>query len=221
MAEDSESRAAERRGAILAAAIPLFARGGFAGVEVDAIATAAGCAKGTIYRYFENKESLFRACVDRVMTGLLERTEAPGEPDLVRRIEFGVRAYLAYFEDHPEYIELLIQERAGFRDRERPSFYEFQARRHAEAMPEIGAMMEAGRLRRMDPQRVLDVLGNVLYGTIFTNHFAGRTISLDEQAGTILRVVLVGLLTPGEAAAWLERTESGADAPARGGRDGG
>ena len=53
-------RRAERRQAILAAALKEFSARGFAAARLDDIADAAGIAKGTIYLYFRDKETLFQ-----------------------------------------------------------------------------------------------------------------------------------------------------------------
>ena len=50
-------RSAERRDAILAAALDEFAARGFAAARLDDVAARAGVAKGTIYLYFRDKES--------------------------------------------------------------------------------------------------------------------------------------------------------------------
>ncbi len=52
-----EARAPE----ILEAALACFAQKGFAGTRMDDIAAAAGITKGTIYLYFDSKESVFKA----------------------------------------------------------------------------------------------------------------------------------------------------------------
>ena len=53
-------RSAERREAILAAALEEFSARGFAAARLDDVARRAGVAKGTIYLYFRDKETLFR-----------------------------------------------------------------------------------------------------------------------------------------------------------------
>ena len=45
-----------------------------------------------------------------------------------------------------------------------------------------------------------DVVGNVIYGTMFTNYFAGQAKPVAEQAGDILDVVFHGILTDAERA---------------------
>jgi AcrR family transcriptional regulator len=56
-------RAAERREAILHAALEEFAASGFAAARLDDVAKRAGVAKGTIYLYFADKETLFRELI--------------------------------------------------------------------------------------------------------------------------------------------------------------
>ena len=50
----------EKRAAILAAAVELFTRQGFARTSMDAVATAAGVSKLTVYSHFGDKDNLFR-----------------------------------------------------------------------------------------------------------------------------------------------------------------
>ncbi|OYO11084.1 TetR family transcriptional regulator [Enemella evansiae] len=55
--------AVDKRRSILDAAAPVFGEFGYQRAGVDAIATAAGVSKPTIYSYFGGKEQLFRASV--------------------------------------------------------------------------------------------------------------------------------------------------------------
>lgn len=61
-------RKEERPDEILAAALTVFSRDGFAGARLDEIAERAGCTKGTIYVYFASKEDLFKAIVRKLIT---------------------------------------------------------------------------------------------------------------------------------------------------------
>src|SRR5262245_45808700 len=67
-------KSAEKRDAILAAALDEFAARGFAAARLDDVAKRAGVAKGTIYLYFADKEALFeeliRAQLGPVVGGL-------------------------------------------------------------------------------------------------------------------------------------------------------
>jgi AcrR family transcriptional regulator len=56
-------RSAERRDAILAAALDEFATRGFAATRLDDVARRASVAKGTIYLHFADKETLFQELI--------------------------------------------------------------------------------------------------------------------------------------------------------------
>ena len=74
------TRQAERRDAILAAALEEFASSGFAATRLDDVARRAGVAKGTIYLYFADKETLFqeliRAHLSPVVGGVIHASHA-------------------------------------------------------------------------------------------------------------------------------------------------
>ena len=67
-------RSAARRGAILAAALDEFSARGFVATRLDDVARRAGIAKGTIYLYFRDKETLFteliRSSLGPIVAGL-------------------------------------------------------------------------------------------------------------------------------------------------------
>ena len=63
----------QRISEILEAALDLFAEHGFARVTIKSIGRACGMNAALIYYYFENKEDLFRAVIERAITQMLER----------------------------------------------------------------------------------------------------------------------------------------------------
>jgi hypothetical protein len=67
-------------------------------------------------------------------------------------------------------------------------------------------------MRRMPADRAINILGDLLYGTIFMNHFRGRRIAPDRQAAELLDVLLGGLLTEPELQARRKRTRAKASA---------
>lgn len=73
-------RAAERRQAIIEAALDEFIARGFAATRLDDIARRAGVAKGTIYLHFKDKESMFEELVRTVIVPLVGRIHAPPQP---------------------------------------------------------------------------------------------------------------------------------------------
>ncbi len=47
-------------------------------------------------------------------------------------------------------------------------------------------------------ERILDVIGDLMYGTMFTNYFAGRNRSPEDQAADILDIAFHGILSDSE-----------------------
>src|SRR5215469_9492930 len=64
------ARREQRRAAILAAALEEFVGRGFAAARLDDVARRARIAKGTIYLYFRDKESLFQELVRAMLSPL-------------------------------------------------------------------------------------------------------------------------------------------------------
>jgi AcrR family transcriptional regulator len=67
---------ADKREAIMNAALALFVERGFHGTAVPEIAEKAGVGAGTIYRYFENKEALVNALYRQEKQGFAARVLA-------------------------------------------------------------------------------------------------------------------------------------------------
>jgi AcrR family transcriptional regulator len=70
------TRGNDKHAAILAAALEEFAARGFAATRLDDVARRAGVAKGTIYLYFRDKESLFQELVRTMLSPLVGAIEA-------------------------------------------------------------------------------------------------------------------------------------------------
>ncbi|WP_419787125.1 TetR/AcrR family transcriptional regulator [Pseudodesulfovibrio sp.] len=183
----------ERRKSILNQAVQLFARDGFAHTDVSAIAEAAGCSKGTVYNYFENKQALFRDAVDHVMDGLVQATTDPNDIGTLDGFGRAIEAFLRYFDENPAYIELLIQERAVFKDRTTPTYLEYCEKHKKEHQGFYEKLSREGVFRYMPSDRLFDIISDLLYGTIFTNYFAQRNTGLKQQASDITDLLLNGL----------------------------
>lgn len=190
---------ARRHEQILRVAAQLFAAHGYPNTEVQLVADTLGVGKGTIYRYFPSKRDLFLAAVDRGMRQLQQQVQADiaTVSDPLERIACAIRTYLVFFEAHPEVVELFMQERAEFKDRKQPTYFEQREANIAPWRDLARQLMTAGRLRALPPER-LAVVGDLLYGIMFTNYFAGHRKSAIAQAEDFLDVVLHGILSDSE-----------------------
>jgi len=79
-------RAAERRAAIVDAAMDEFVTRGFAATRLDDIARRAGVAKGTIYLHFKDKESMFEELIRTAIVPLVGRLHAPPPSGSIRDV---------------------------------------------------------------------------------------------------------------------------------------
>lgn len=194
-------RPLDRRQSIVQAAAALFAKIGFNDCEMQRVASRLRIAKGTLYLYFTSKEELFSACVDWEMQQMQEALSVAtkGVVDPFERIAKAILAYLTFFDENPDYVELLIQERAIFRGRKRPKYFEYRDANRGPWRKMYIGLIRAGRIRNDIPvERILDTIGSLLYGTMFTNYFIGRTVSMADQFTAILEIVMKGILSDAE-----------------------
>ena len=187
-----------RREEILAVATAEFARRGFPGTDLQIVADRLGVGKGTVYRYFDSKEALFLAAVDRGMRQFKEHNdrEAAKGRDPFEKIVLATHAYMTFFDEHPEFVELIVQERAEFKDRKRSTYFVHSDANVKPWKKLLQEMIAKGQLRKIPVERITDVFSSVVYGAIFTNYFESRRRSPESQAEDILDVVFHGILNP-------------------------
>jgi len=207
---ESQHRTRRRR-EIISAATRLFADLGYTACEMDRVANELQVAKGTLYLYFPGKQDLFFACVDQGMQDLQAALQAVihVDDDPFRCMAKSIWAFLEFFDQYPEHTELLIQERAIFRDRAQPTFFVYRDTRRSRWRDIYQDLMNTGRLRSDLPvDDLLDAMSNILYGTMFTNYFAGRSVPLCQQYKALVELTFRGILSEGE------RTRMGSMSPA-------
>jgi AcrR family transcriptional regulator len=79
-------RSAERRGAILTAALEEFSGHGFEAARLEDVARRAGVAKGTIYLYFADKDTLFQELIRWQLTPVVGAFEQAAQADVPLRV---------------------------------------------------------------------------------------------------------------------------------------
>lgn len=201
--------ASQRCEEILPIATQIFASRGYASTDVQEIADRLGIAKGTVYHYFPSKEQLFLAAVDRGMAGLSKAINASvhnendncGDSsgvDAIKQIARAIRAFLKYFDENPDMVELIVQERAEFRDRKKPTYLEHRERNIRPWHELFRSLSNCGRFRPLNEEPVTQTISNLLYGTIFTTYFARSGHSFESLSKQVLSLVFAGLLSDSE-----------------------
>ncbi|HEX7342429.1 MAG TPA: TetR/AcrR family transcriptional regulator [Rhodanobacteraceae bacterium] len=167
----------EKRAAILAAAIDLFTHQGFEGTSMDAVASAAGVSKLTVYSHYGDKDNLFREVVRTHTQELLPEHTYRFDPaadirenllrvalthvriDCDRQSVGAIRAILGDCRHgHPRYGRLIWEEGA--------------MRTHRLIEQLLVQAVQAGCLAIDDPSRAADqflalVKGNLLWKRLF------------------------------------------------------
>lgn len=185
----------EKYEAILAEAIRTFADEGFRNADVQVIAGKAGVGKGTVYRYFGNKEELFWAttyCVlERLRAHLFQAMrEASGPLETLRRAG---PAYAGFFETHPRYLEVFVQNRAEFRGSVPDSHKQF----HEEMIGVFAKVLEQGiadgEIRPVDVRQTIMSLASMFYGAVMFGCYVKDEHSLTELAEHTANTFLDGI----------------------------
>jgi AcrR family transcriptional regulator len=104
-----EGRKALSRRRILEAARDVFFRDGFMEANLDEVASRAGVAKGTLYRYFDSKAELYVAVLahngeifEQRMRETVDTPSCP-PPELIRRLG---RFYFSHWMRNPDYFQI-------------------------------------------------------------------------------------------------------------------
>ncbi len=102
------SRRARSRRRILDSARAVFFRDGFMAANLDEVADLAGVAKGTLYRYFDNKADLYVGVLadnGKVFSERMRETAAAqgSARDRLRRLS---RFYLDHWRNHQDYFQI-------------------------------------------------------------------------------------------------------------------
>ena len=202
MSTDQQAATAvvEKRNAILAEATRVFAHEGYRNADVQVIADAAGVGKGTVYRYFGSKEELFWAVTMNVTQQLEQRLLAISEQplDCIEMLRRMAAAYAKLFEDNPDYLEILVQERAQFRGSAPQSHVEYHSRLIDRFAEVVQRGIDADQVRPVDPRKTIVSLGGVLYGSVAHACFDSIGMSLGEAAEHAVELLLAGIRTTTE-----------------------
>jgi TetR/AcrR family fatty acid metabolism transcriptional regulator len=190
-------RSGDKRDRILQAAVKVFARSGFHATRVSEVAKAAGVADGTIYLYFDSKESLLVSLFEDRVEKLLAfmREELPKQPDAPARLRAVIDMQLGLLEgerDLAEVITVILRQSTRL-------MKEFAAPRFTEYLDAIAKIVaegqSAGAFRQdVSPHIAARAVFGALDGITLT-WALGRAEAgaLNRAAGQLSDVLLRGL----------------------------
>ena len=198
-------QALKKQRRILTQALHVFAKEGFRNADVQIIADLSGVGKGTVYRHFGNKEQLFLAtgkfCVEQ-MSEFVEQQlggsdqlpvliEEIGVPALLRKI---IRSCAEFYQKHPQAIEIMIQERAEFRETVYPTHLMLREEKRSGLDKIIQAGIDRGELRPTNAKHASDAYADLLFGSMINGCLMGQKTKLVERVDNAIELFLNGLV---------------------------
>ncbi|MGA2479686.1 MAG: TetR/AcrR family transcriptional regulator [Spirochaetia bacterium] len=115
----SESTLISTEDRIFYAAVKLFSKNWYRTVSVAAICRDAGLSNGVFYRYYKNKEVLFRKILENVLEMIRSEVEAPQGSGPRERLRSLVSALVSFSRTHPELIAVFREGQYRFFEYER------------------------------------------------------------------------------------------------------
>jgi AcrR family transcriptional regulator len=177
-------RGARTRAGLVAAARKVFERNGYLDAKLTDITKAAGCATGSFYTYFANKEQIFAAVLEQAQQDMLhpgmDRVDDADDPYAV--LEASNRAYLEAYRRNAKLMGLLEQvaqvdpEFRAFRARRADAFIE----RNAGGIADLQArgIADAG----VDPVLAARALSGMVSRTAYATFVLGEAGDVDFEA---------------------------------------
>ncbi|MDO7896937.1 TetR/AcrR family transcriptional regulator [Pseudomonas citrulli] len=162
---------------IIEAALDVFAECGFAAAKLGDVAQRAGVVKGTLYRYFDTKEDLFRAVVQHAVAINLqgiEQASAGDQGTLRERVPLMLDAAAGRLGDRrvPALARLVIGESRTFPDLATIWHDNVVAHLLKLLTGVIGEAQQRGEVRPGDPTLyAFSVLGPLIAGALFKEVF--------------------------------------------------
>jgi AcrR family transcriptional regulator len=191
---------------ILHSALEIFSERGYEATRLVDVARRAGCTKGTIFLYYENKIELFKAAVREVMTPLVIETEALVEThqgsslDLVERL-LRLRWDQMMRNRLSGLVKLMLAETRSYPELVRFYNEEFIERNQALLQGVLQRGIERGEFRPMDVTQVARFLvAPMMFATVWRHafeHAVGTPGSLEEYFESSLTIMLAGLASGG------------------------
>ncbi len=195
---------------ILQVAAEEFAKHGLSGARVDAIAARTHTTKRMIYYYFESKEGLYVAVLERAYGGIrrieesMKLSELDPETALRRLVEFN----FDYHEAHPEFVRLVMIENIHNAEHVRGS--ELLRRTNSPAIEILTDILERGYKvgvfkRQIEPTELHMLISALSFYRVSNRATFGTLYSIDmgaaqpreRQRRYIADSILLLMTTPG------------------------
>jgi AcrR family transcriptional regulator len=188
--------ATDHREAILQAAASLFARKKFHEVLMDDVAEKTGIAKGTIYRFYSNKEELFAALSMRYMEilGTESAAIASGDGLPLERLGAIVKRLAELVFEHNDFFQVMMRHECELVLHRQN---EMTARRQAIRDSIVTCLKQAQQRKEISFPYPLESAADMLLGMMRNlNRFTTPRPSPEQVSAMALQLFLKGVSTP-------------------------
>jgi TetR/AcrR family transcriptional regulator len=188
---------------ILSTALFLFSEKGYHNVSMHEIAKKAEFAIGTLYKFFQNKEDLYRALVleqsDRYEHAITKAMEEPDEE--VEKLKNYIRIKTEWLRNNLPFIRLFLAERRGQSFNIKADLDEALRNRHYAFIKKLAAIFDKGikhkRFKEIaDPFYLAVALDSALDAFLLLWIDAPERYSYPGDPDAILDIFFKGLLNP-------------------------
>jgi TetR/AcrR family transcriptional regulator len=188
---------------MLAAALELFSQKGYHNVSMHEIASQAEFAIGTLYKFFQNKEDLYRALVleqcDNFEAAIVRALEKPG--DEMQKLRNYVRTKSDRFRSNLPFIRIFLAESRGASFSLKAGLNEELRERYFNFLERLASIFERGiknnRFKNIaDPYYLAAALDSVLDTSLLLWLDAPERFPYPENPDDILDIFFQGLLEP-------------------------
>ncbi|WPD23861.1 MAG: TetR/AcrR family transcriptional regulator [Candidatus Electrothrix aestuarii] len=184
---------------MLDAAMKLFAEKGYHNASMQEIAEHAEFAVGTLYKFFKNKEDMYKALVteqaDRFHVSL--SAALASSEDEIEQLRSYIQTKGEVFMSNESFIRLYFAETRGASFNIKAGLDSELRDRHHQMLQRVAAIfargMEKGRFRRIAAPFHMAVAMDSLCNAFLTNWLEGRD-TYPESPDTILNIFFQGLL---------------------------
>ena len=194
-------RIKRRKEQILAVAKTVFAQHGYRRTKTQQIAETLKVGKGTLYRYFDDKKSLFLAVFEHGMKQLRATMRAKIDPisDPRKKIITAVRTYFEFFDNNRELIEITMQVRSEFKDDYQRSSVLLYNDYIVRIQENLRRGVQMGIFEQVDVEKTADAMSDLLQGTLQSFYTRRPTGRLTDRAEAVASLMLHGLVKSGKS----------------------
>jgi TetR/AcrR family transcriptional regulator len=192
-----------QRQEILTSALELFSEKGYHNVSMHEIAEKAEFAIGTLYKFFKNKEDLYKALIlgqaDKFHDALTKAIEEPD--DEIEKLRNYVKAKGSVFRAHVSIIRLYFAETAGASFNVMAGLDCKIRERYGQFLQTLASIFESGIKRKRfkkiaDPYHLAVAIDSLTNAFLFLWLEAPDRHPYPEDPDTILDILFKGLVGP-------------------------